>query len=217
MSAAFTRELVERASRAILEHREELTALDRAVGDGDHGLNMARGFEAIAASAEELAALPFGKALDKAGMTLVTKVGGASGALFGSLLMAMGRTVRDCPAGRPEVADMLRAGVDAVRRRGKSAPGEKTMLDVLAPVLAVLEEEGAGADMRGRVRAAAAGGLAATRDMIPTKGRASFLGERAAGHPDPGARSSELLVEAVCDVVDGRRDESARAGVARGR
>ena len=217
MSAEFMRELVERTSRAILEHREELTALDRAIGDGDHGLNMARGFEAIAASIEELAGLPFGNALEKAGMTLVMKVGGASGALFGSALMAMGRAVEDCPAVRPEVAAMLRAGVDAVRKRGKSAAGEKTMLDVLVPVLEVLDEDGDGADVLARVRAAAAGGLAATRDMVPTKGRASFLGERSAGHLDPGARSSALLVDTVCDVVEGRTGGSIRPGTAQDR
>lgn len=215
MSAEFMRELVERTSRAILEHREELTALDRAIGDGDHGLNMARGFEAIAASTEELAGLPFGNALEKAGMTLVTKVGGASGVLFGSALMAMGRAVEACPSDRSEAAAMLRAGVDAVRKRGKSAAGDKTMLDVLVPVLEVLDEEGDGADVLAQVRAAAAGGLAATRDMVPTKGRASFLGERSAGHLDPGARSSALLVDTVCDVVEEWSDGSVRSRTAR--
>ena len=207
MSDELIRDLIERTSGTIREHRDELTALDQAIGDGDHGLNMARGFEAIAAIADELAGLPFGKALEKAGMALVMKVGGASGPLYGSLLMAMGRAVGGRPGSAAEVAAMLRAGVDAVGKRGKSTTGEKTMLDVLAPVAEAAGAPGgpgAGADAIAAVRAAAESGLAATRDMVATKGRASFLGERSAGHLDPGARSSALLVEAVLDVIDGR-------------
>ena len=101
---------------------------------------------------------------------------------------------------------MLRAGVDAVRRRGKSTTGEKTMLDVLVPVLEAAEA-GDGADAIASVRSAAEAGLAATRDMVATRGRASFLGERSAGHLDPGAKSSALLVEAVLEVIEGRAGE----------
>ena len=206
MADELTRALVARTCGTIREHRDELTALDRAIGDGDHGLNMARGFEAIAAIADELAGLPFGKALEKAGMTLVMKVGGASGPLYGSLLMAMGRAAGDGPGSGAEAAAMLRAGVDAVRRRGKSTTGEKTMLDVLVPVLEAAEA-GDGADAIASVRSAAEAGLAATRDMVATRGRASFLGERSAGHLDPGAKSSALLVEAVLEVIEGRAGE----------
>jgi phosphoenolpyruvate---glycerone phosphotransferase subunit DhaL len=184
--------LVARSRAAIAAHAQELTALDQAVGDGDHGLNMVRGFDAMAAASDDLAGLDLPAALQKAGMILVMKVGGASGPLYGSLLMGMGKA-----GGAP--AAMLGAGVDAVKARGKSDVGAKTMLDVLVPVAAAA---GTG-DLAG-VRAAADAGLEATREMRATKGRAAFLGERSIGHLDPGARSSALLVHVVCDVLEGK-------------
>jgi phosphoenolpyruvate---glycerone phosphotransferase subunit DhaL len=196
--AELIRGLAARAKAAIDAHSAELTALDRAIGDGDHGLNMVRGFEAVAASADELAGLGFGAALQKAGMTLVMKVGGASGPLYGSGLMAMGKATAERPADAAAAAAMLAAGIEAVKARGKSDAGAKTMLDVLVPVQAALAEGGIAA-----ARAAADEGLEATRPMRATKGRAAFLGERSVGHLDPGARSSALLVHTVCDVVEG--------------
>jgi phosphoenolpyruvate---glycerone phosphotransferase subunit DhaL len=190
--ADLIRALVARARATIAEHGAELTALDQAVGDGDHGLNMTRGFEAVAAQADELTGLGLPAALQRAGMTLVMKVGGASGPLYGSLLMGMGKA-----GGAP--AAMLAAGVEAVKARGKSDVGAKTMLDVLVPVA-----EAAAAGDLAAVRVAADAGLEATREMRATKGRAAFLGERSVGHLDPGARSSALLVHAVCDVLEGR-------------
>jgi dihydroxyacetone kinase-like protein len=196
--AELIRGLAARAKAAIDAHSAELTALDRAIGDGDHGLNMVRGFEAVAASADELAGLGFGAALQKAGMTLVMKVGGASGPLYGSGLMAMGKAAAERPADAAAAAEMLAAGIEAGKARGKSDAGAKTMLDVLVPVQAALAEGGIAA-----ARAAADEGLEATRPMRATKGRAAFLGERSVGHLDPGARSSALLVHTVCDVVEG--------------
>lgn len=190
--------LIEAAQAAITSHAEELTALDQAIGDGDHGLNMQRGFNAMQEAATEIATQPFGKALQKAGMTLVMKVGGASGPLYGSLLMAMGKAGDDVPADLSALAGVVAAGVEAVKARGKSEAGEKTMLDVLVPVQEALAAGGGIAE----VRAAADRGLAATEAMQATKGRASFLGERSIGHLDPGARSSALLVQAVCDVLE---------------
>ncbi len=197
MTSAHIGRLIDAAAATIRDHAEELSALDRAIGDGDHGINMSRGFEAIVDQRAALAELPLDAALQKAGMTLVMKVGGASGPLYGSLLMAMGKAGEDASA-----VDRLSEGVDAVRKRGKSAPGEKTMLDVLVPLLDALR---AGpADPIAAARQAADAGLEATRAMQATKGRASFLGERSVGHLDPGARSSALLVHAVCDVLEGR-------------
>ena len=188
--------LIDATAAVIRAHAEELTALDRAIGDGDHGLNMSRGFEAVAEQRDALAGLPLAAALQKAGMTLVMKVGGASGPLYGSLLMAMGKAGEDASA-----VAMLADGVDAVCKRGKSEVGEKTMLDVLGPVLDALRTDPA--DPIAAARRAADAGLEATRAMKATKGRASFLGERSVGHLDPGARSSALLVHAVCDVLEG--------------
>jgi len=205
MSPERAARLLDAAVAAIREHADELTALDQAIGDGDHGLNMRRGFDAIAATREEVIALPLGQALQKAGMALVMKVGGASGPLYGSLLMSMGKVAAEAPADPQGLTAMLAEGVEAVKRRGKSDAGEKTMLDVLVPALGALRA-GAADDLSAdeliaRVRAAADDGLARTRDMKATKGRASYLGERSIGHLDPGARSSALLITAVCGVL----------------
>jgi dihydroxyacetone kinase-like protein len=182
MSPPLIAALVDRTSAAILAAADELTALDQAIGDGDHGINMARGFKAIAAQRDELAAMTLGDALAKAGMTLVTTVGGASGPLYGSLLMGMGKAAK---AGADPTAQ-LAEGVEMVKRRGKSDVGAKTMLDVLVPVLGALP---------------ASAGVEATKPMLATRGRASFLGERSRGHYDPGASSARLLVHAVCDAI----------------
>ncbi|TCT10754.1 dihydroxyacetone kinase DhaL subunit [Tepidamorphus gemmatus] len=183
-------------ARTIIAHAEELTALDQAIGDGDHGVNMKRGFEAVTANLPAIAAKPLPEALKAAGMELVMKVGGASGPLYGTLLMTLGKTLPAAP-GRGDVAAALAAAIDAVKARGKSETGQKTMLDVLAPVQAAVAR---GEDLA-TIRAIAAEAAAATVPMRATRGRASFLGERSVGHMDPGARSSQLLVEAVCDAI----------------
>jgi phosphoenolpyruvate---glycerone phosphotransferase subunit DhaL len=199
--------LLDAAIATIREHADELTALDQAIGDGDHGINMRRGFDAIAAARDELIALPLGPALGKVGMALVMKVGGASGPLSGSLLMAMGKAAGDGAGDARVLAGMLAQGVAAVKQRGKADVGAKTMLDVLVPALEALHAGASGglpaAELTARVRAAADQGLAATRDMQATRGRASYLGPRSIGHLDPGARSSALLIAAVCDVLAG--------------
>ena len=193
--------LLDAAVATIRDHADQLTALDQAIGDGDHGINMRRGFDALAETREQLAALPLTDALQKAGMTLVMKVGGASGPLYGSLLMAMGKAA--VPQDAAGVAAMLGLGIEAVKKRGRSDVGAKTMLDVLVPTLEALQTgPAASADLIDRVRTVAAEALAATAPMQATKGRASFLGERSIGHLDPGARSSALLIDAVCDVLE---------------
>lgn len=197
--------LIDAAAAAIREESARLTELDQAIGDGDHGINMKRGFDAVAAVRDEIGPLPLPNALQKIGMTLVMKVGGAAGPLYGSFFMAMGKALPEAPDGSAgEIARALRAGVDAVRQRGKSEAGEKTMLEVLVPLSMALE---AGADgmpigaLLARLRAVAADGLESTRDMLATKGRASYLGERSIGHLDPGACSSRILVDCVCGVI----------------
>ena len=206
-----TEKLLGAAVAAIRANADELTELDRAIGDGDHGANLRRGFSAVAELAPELGAMPLGAALQKAGMTLVMKVGGASGPLYGSLLMGIGKALTDGP--RPdtpspsETADALQAGVDMVRKRGKSDVGDKTMLDVLVPVCEALREGVSQSHPVPRLlddlSAAADRGLEATRALQARKGRASYLGERSVGHLDPGARSSQLIVESVCASLRG--------------
>jgi dihydroxyacetone kinase-like protein len=196
MSADLTLALIDAAAAAIAANAENLTRLDQAIGDGDHGSNMQRGFQAILGQREALAALGSGEALQKAGMTLVTTVGGASGPLYGSLLMAVGKAVQ-AGKGWPEACA---EGVEAVKRRGKSDVGAKTMLDVLVPVAEALA---AGKPLV-ELRTIATASREATKEMLATRGRASFLGERSRGHYDPGATSTELLIHAVCDVLEAR-------------
>jgi len=205
-STQLTTRLIEATAATIDAHVELLTALDQAIGDGDHGLNMKRGFAAIRDAMEELTALAPPEALLKAGLILVSNIGGASGPLYGSLFMAMGKSGAGRTPDRTTVVAMLTDGVAALKKRGKSEAGEKTMLEVLVPVLAALSEGVANdvplAPLLDQVRQAARGGLETSRPMLATKGRASFLGERSIGHLDPGAQSSYLLVDAICNVFE---------------
>jgi len=187
------------ASRVIAS-ADELTDLDRAIGDGDHGTNMRRGFEAVLAAADELATKSFGESLKGVGTTLVMKVGGASGPLYGTLFLSLGKSLDD-EVSREQVAEAFAAAIDAVKARGKSEAGQKTMLDVFFPVLAVLRE--GGEELPARLRTTAQLAAENTVPMKAIRGRASFLGERSIGHMDPGARSSELIVDAVADVMEG--------------
>ncbi len=196
--------LIEGAAATIESHAEELTRLDQAIGDGDHGINMARGFKEIAAQKDAIAALELGEGLKRIGMTLVTKVGGASGPLYGTLFLEMGKAV---PAsGTPSLRDlsaMLDAGVAGVKARGKAEPGMKTMLDVLCPVAntfrALVEREELD-ELDARIIAVAGHSLHLTSMMEAKRGRASFLGPRSVGHIDPGACSSALLVGSMLGV-----------------
>ena len=196
--------LIEGAAATIESHAEQLTRLDQAIGDGDHGINMARGFKEVAAQKDAIAALPLGEALKRLGMTLVMKVGGASGPLYGTLFIDMGKVA---PAGPPTLLDlsaMLDAGVAGVKARGKAEPGMKTMLDVLCPVadrLRDLANNGETDDLDGRIIAVAGHALHATTMMEAKRGRASFLGPRSVGHIDPGACSSALLIGAIIGVL----------------
>jgi dihydroxyacetone kinase-like protein len=191
-----TRTLVTTVAQRVIAAAEELTALDQAIGDGDHGLNMKRGFEAVLADLDAIAAKPLPEALKAVGMTLVMKVGGASGPLYGTLFSELGKAMNGAPS-PASVSAAFAAAIDKVKARGKSDVGQKTMLDVLVPVQALV----AAGDIAA-VRAAAAAQAEATVPMKAIRGRASFLGDRSIGHMDPGARSSQLIIEAVCDALE---------------
>jgi dihydroxyacetone kinase-like protein len=194
------RKLIEAVATEISSHAGELTALDSAIGDGDHGLNMKRGFDAVMADLPGISAKPLPDALKAVGMALVMKVGGASGPLYGTLFMAIGKDIPADPS-LPDVAKALKSAVEAVKQRGKADFGNKTMLDVLGPVADLLGNgDASAANIRARAKACAA----ATVPMKAIRGRASFLGDRSIGHMDPGARSSELMISAICDVVEGK-------------
>jgi dihydroxyacetone kinase-like protein len=192
LDQAQRRNLIESVARTVIDHADELTRLDSAIGDGDHGANMKRGFEAVLADIDKLAGQSLPEALKTAGMQLVMKVGGASGPLYGTLFMTLGKSLPEEPD-RAAVATALQAAIDAVKARGKADVGQKTMLDVLAPVQEAIAGDGDITAIARRAHAAAA----ETISMKATRGRASFLGERSIGHMDPGARSSALIVDAA--------------------
>ena len=200
MDQALQKRLIEAVATAVIAHAEELTSLDQAIGDGDHGLNMTRGFKEVMADVDGLATKPLPDALQAIGTKLVMKVGGASGPLFGTLFLTLGKELPDSPT-RADAARALGIAVAAVMARGKSEPGQKTMLDVLAP--AQTELAAGGDDLLARLKTRAAVSAEATVGMRAIRGRASFLGERSIGHMDPGARSSSLMIAAVCDVLGG--------------
>ncbi len=182
------------------EQADYLTDLDRQIGDADHGANMARGVQAIAEI--DLDAIPDAATyLKKAGMALVSKVGGASGPLYGTLLMRMGGALPEGELTREGFLAALRTGVEGLQARGKAEVGDKTMLDVWFPALAAADAaEGTLADALGAAADAARAGAEATIPMIARKGRASYLGERSMGVKDPGSASSVLLIEAALEA-----------------
>lgn len=188
--------LITTVARAIIAEAEHLTALDQAIGDGDHGLNMKRGMEAVLAELPKLAGKPPGEVLKAVGMLLVMKVGGASGPLFGTLAMEMGKALPSVP-GRADLAKAFAAAVAGVAARGKSEQGQKTMLDVLIPASQALSAGKSAAEIKVTALAAAD----ATIPLKATRGRASFLGDRSIGHMDPGSRSSALIIATICDHV----------------
>jgi phosphoenolpyruvate---glycerone phosphotransferase subunit DhaL len=190
---------------SVAEHKEELTALDAAIGDADHGANMDRGMTAVV---EALEAAPSDPAalFKQTGMTLVKSVGGASGPLYGTLFLRMAPATGGAATLDPETfAKALRAGLEGVVARGKAAVGEKTMVDALAPALDALDTAlGSGKSLAEALRAASAAadeGRDGTTPIVARKGRASYLGERSAGHQDPGATSAALLVAAAASAV----------------
>jgi dihydroxyacetone kinase-like protein len=190
--------IIQNATQTLVDHLDELTALDQAIGDGDHGLNMKRGSQAIQAKLAGMQEASLNEALNTMGKTCIAMIGGSSGPVFGTLLMTL---AKELPA-QPTVHDFaraLRAGIEALTRLGKAEVGQKTLLDVLDPVQKVLAE--GGEDLLPRVRQCAHDSALATADMDATRGRSSFLGDRAKGHIDPGSRSMALIIGAVCDTL----------------
>lgn len=190
---------------AVAAHKDELTRLDSEIGDADHGSNMARGLDAVVAKLDPVPATP-AELFKTVGMTLVSTVGGASGPLYGTLFLRMGPALAS--AEQTDAAGLgaaLRAGVDGVVARGKAEVGDKTMIDALVPALDAWDAA-AGGSPASAARAAAeaaARGRDATIPLVARKGRASYLGERSAGHLDPGAASATLLLDALRDTLAG--------------
>jgi dihydroxyacetone kinase-like protein len=197
LDRAAREKLVRALAAAMIEHADELTSLDQAIGDGDHGLNMKRGFEAVLATLPGLAEKPLPEMLKAIGMTLVMKVGGASGPLVGTFFMELGKALPERPA-RADLVAATDKAINAVKARGRSEAGQKTLLDVLVPVQGVLA---GGGDARA-IAAEAAQAADRTTPMLAIRGRASFLGERSIGHMDPGSRSASLLIAAAVGILE---------------
>ncbi len=199
-------DLIKVISETIEENAVEVTNLDKVCGDGDHITNLQRGLQALSQQAEEIAALEWAQALQKIGMTLLSTMGGASGSLFGTLFISMSKATGDKgPLNQQDFADIFAQGVDAVKKRGKSDAGEKTMLDTLIPVanymLNAKDDSIEQADFLKNISQVAVEGMESTREMMATKGRASYLGEKTIGHIDAGARTSQLMICAVVAVL----------------
>jgi dihydroxyacetone kinase-like protein len=193
------------SAEAMADHRVELIELDRPIGDSDHGENMDRGFKAVTVKiAESLPETP-GATLKLAAMTLISKVGGAAGPLYGTAFLRAAAALGD----KPEVdaailVAALRAARDGIVARGKAEPGDKTMVDAWTPAVDAAAEAAGDGDVQKVLQAAAEAaeaGAVATEPMIARKGRASYLGERSAGHRDPGAASTALILRAAAEAA----------------
>ena len=186
--------MIKEMSAIIQQNKDFLTELDMPIGDSDHGINLARGFQAVEAKLPTLEGKDAGTILKTVGMTLVSTVGGASGPLYGTAFMKAGaKMAGKQELGLDDLMVMLHEAVEGIKMRGKSTVGEQTMLDAMVPALEALKATGSLAD----ALAAAEAGVEKTKDMIATKGRASYLGERSLGHQDPGATSFTLLFSVI--------------------
>lgn len=206
MDAEFFRAWIAETAAVIEAHRDHLTQLDAAIGDADHGINLSRGFSAVQAALAEADTPTPGSVLTATGATLISKVGGASGPLYGTAFRRAGRALGDKPeVDLPALAGALAAALEGVRKLGAASEGEKTMVDALAPAVAAFTAAVArGAEAPAALAAltdAADAGSRATIEMQALKGRASYLGPRSVGHEDPGAASAALILHALRDVA----------------
>jgi dihydroxyacetone kinase-like protein len=205
LTPALLPHLIEAIADVVEKNAEEVTALDQAIGDGDHVINLQRGIQALMAQRDELSQLDWVAAWQKIGMTLMSAVGGASGSLYGTLFIALSKAAREQSLNLQSFADIFTHGVDAVKQRGKADAGEKTMLDVYIPVAEYLRTAATNSialpEVLANVSRVAIAGMESTRDMLATKGRASFLEERSRGHIDAGAKTGQLMICAIVDVL----------------
>lgn len=193
-------------AKKIEAEKEYLTELDNEIGDGDHGINLARGFEAVEKKLPSLAGGDIGALLKGVGMQLVSTVGGASGPLYGTAFMKAGMACKGLTEiDGPAFVKAMEAAVDGIKMRGKATEGEKTMLDALCPALKVMQDDvAAGKSLKEALQDAAQAaekGVEYTKTIIATKGRASYLGERSLGHQDPGATSSLYLLQVLAEMA----------------
>jgi dihydroxyacetone kinase-like protein len=202
VTAEQVRDWIRRFADVVSENRMELVRLDTAIGDGDHGTNLDRGFKKVVEKLDSTEATDIGADLKAVGMALVSSVGGAAGPLYGTLFLQMGSAA----AGKDELdldgwTAAVEAGVKGLQARGKAEPGDKTMVDAWLPALDALREGGELGEALTRSADAAEEGMKATIPLEARKGRASYLGPRSVGHQDPGATSTYLLLRAAAETL----------------
>jgi len=204
MTNSFIIKCIDSVAKTIINAEEEIESLDRAIGDGDHYINIKRGSIAVQSIESELTTLPTDQAFKKIGMTLMASVGGASGPLFASFFLALAKEVSD-ESNLQQFSKGFTSGVESIMDRGKSKLGDKTMLDVLIPVSKKLESlANEGCEKQKLIKEidlVAMAGVIATKDMMPSKGRSAGLAERAVGHIDPGAKTCQLIISTVCNEL----------------
>lgn len=213
ITPALLPEIITTIRQSIADNAEEVTALDQAIGDGDHVINLQRGLRALMAHNEAWAELEWAAAFQKIGMTLMSTVGGASGSLYGTLFISMSKSATGQSLSLVDFAQSFMQGIDAMKQRGKSDTGEKTMLDVLVPVAIQLQTSADNdadlTDLLPALEHVAIAGMESTKYMLATKGRASFLGERSKNHIDAGAKTAQLMISALIDVIKLRLMETS--------
>jgi dihydroxyacetone kinase-like protein len=200
-------DLIKAIAETIETNAEEVTSLDQVLGDGDHVTNLQRGINALLKQNNEITELEWPQAIQKTGMTLLSTMGGASGSLFGTLFISMSKAMgNEVSLNQQVFSDIFIQGVEAVKKRGKSDAGEKTMLDVLIPVAESIKKDIAVkvefSELLENTCQSAKKGMESTRDMLATKGRASYMEEKSVGHIDAGARTSQLMICSIVTVLN---------------
>ncbi|MGP4060995.1 dihydroxyacetone kinase subunit DhaL [Halobacillus sp. H74] len=194
---------VNKTNEKIQNNKEYLTSLDQAVGDGDHGINMARGFKEVVVKLDDNSYVSASDALKDTAMTLMSKVGGAAGPLYGTAFLKLSTSLKDKSADYTHFVNGLEESLAGLKQRGKSQECEKTLIDVWAPVIEKMKErEDFDAAL---LKDTAENALEKTKDIKATKGRASYLGDRSIGHLDPGSVSSFYVFEALAETIEGGR------------
>lgn len=205
MDIPLTRAWISRVATTIADQADYLTQLDSAIGDADHGVNMSRGFAAVTDLLESAAVTTVGDLLVKVGTTLVSRVGGASGPLYGTAFRAIGKELGEATVDAATLGTALRAGLEALQKLGAAVPGDKTIVDAYQPAVDAFEaaaHRGEGLAAAARAAAdAAQEGMRATIPLQARKGRASYLGPRSVGHQDPGATSTWLIFRCLAEVT----------------
>lgn len=211
MDASFLIKCIDEVHDVIIKNEKEIESLDRAIGDGDHFINLKRGCIAVQSINNELLPLNNSQIFQKIGMKILSTVGGASGPLFATFFLEISQTIKDSSDELHNFCEGFVLAVNAIKQRGKSDIGQKTMLDVLIPVAETfktnMEDNVDRQKLLDAIDVEAHKGVLKTKDLFPAKGRAAGLGERAVGHIDPGAKSCQLMINAVCRVLKDIEDK----------